>query len=69
MACRSTKRAEVARTKLLRLLDNYVAKLRKEPGYDGHAEEFRKNVVLDIVSLDLAMISTVFKFADEVSAK
>ncbi|RDB19578.1 3-keto-steroid reductase [Hypsizygus marmoreus] len=69
MACRSTKRAEAARTELLGLLDAHVAKLRKRKDYDGHADEFRKNVVIDIVSLDLAMISSVFKFADEVSTK
>ncbi|GLB33244.1 putative 3-keto sterol reductase [Lyophyllum shimeji] len=69
MACRSVKRAEVARTKLLNLLDTYIAKLQRRPEYDGHAHAFRKNVTIDIVSLDLAMISSVFKFADEVSAK
>ncbi|KAF8075838.1 hypothetical protein FPV67DRAFT_1469452 [Lyophyllum atratum] len=69
MACRSVKRAEAARTKLLGLLDAHVARLQRRPGYDGHAHVFRKNVTIDIIALDLAMISSVFKFADEVSTK
>lgn len=69
MACRSVKRAEAARTKLLHLLDSYINQLQKTPGYDGHAHSFRKNLTIDIVSLDLAMINTVFKFADEVTNK
>ncbi|KAG5645271.1 hypothetical protein DXG03_006573 [Asterophora parasitica] len=69
MACRSVKRAEAARTKLLGLLDGYISKLQRKPDYDGHAHAFRKNLVIDIVSVDLAMLSTVFKFADEVKSK
>ncbi|KAG5650015.1 hypothetical protein H0H81_001080 [Sphagnurus paluster] len=69
MACRSVKRAEVARTKLLDLLDAYISKLQRIHNYDGHAHTFRKNLVIDIVSLDLAMLGTVFKFANEISAK
>ncbi|KAG6831902.1 hypothetical protein H0H87_003553 [Tephrocybe sp. NHM501043] len=69
MACRSIKRAEAARTKLLSLLDSYILKLKKGPGYDGRAQKFRENLVVDIVSLDLAMISSVFKFADELTVK
>ncbi|KAG6897680.1 hypothetical protein C0992_012429 [Termitomyces sp. T32_za158] len=69
MACRSVKRAEAARAKLLRLLDSYINQLQKKLGYDGHARSFRKNLTIDVVSLDLAMISTVFKFADEVTNK
>ncbi|KAG6829684.1 hypothetical protein H0H92_003802 [Tricholoma furcatifolium] len=69
MACRSVKRAEVARTKLLGLLDSYIETLQRTPKYDGHAHTFRKNLVVDIVPIDLAMISTVFKFANEVTNK
>lgn len=61
------KRAEAARTKLLQLLDTYIAKLKKLPGYDGHAEAFQKNVVLDTRELDLAVIGSLFKFANGVS--
>ena len=63
MACRNVKRAEAARAKLLKLLDTYVAELKMQSGYDGHAEVFRKNVVLDTRELDLAIIGSVFKFA------
>lgn len=69
MACRSIKRAEAARTKLWALLDSYIAQLQRKPEYDGHAHAFRENVTIDIVTLDLAIISSVFKFANEVSAK
>ncbi|KAG6840632.1 hypothetical protein C0991_005397 [Blastosporella zonata] len=69
MACRSVKRAEAARTKLMGVLDRHIFQLQKKPGYDGRAHEFRKNLVVDIVSLDLAMVGTVFKFADEMTAK
>ncbi|KAF8239557.1 hypothetical protein L208DRAFT_1449801 [Tricholoma matsutake] len=67
LACRNVKRAEAARTKLLQLLDTYIAKLKKLPGYDGHAEAFQKNVVLDTRELDLAVIGSLFKFANGVS--
>jgi len=69
LACRSRQRAEVARTDLLRLLDTHVSRLQKQPGYDGHAHEFRKNVVIDVVILDLAELSSVFKFAEDVASK
>ena len=69
MACRSKQRAEVARADLLRLLDVHVSKLQKRPGYDGHAQEFRKNVVIDVVILDLAELSSVFKFVKDVASK
>lgn len=67
MACRSTKRAEAARTKLLALLDAHIGKLRKRPNYDGHAHEFRQNVNLEIHTLDLASVTSVFRFAEEMS--
>jgi 3-keto steroid reductase len=67
MACRSTKRAEEARTLLLSLFDSHIDKLRKQPGYDGHAHEFRKNVNIEIHALDLASISSVFRFAEGMS--
>ena len=67
MACRNMKRAEAARAKLLKLLDTYVAKLKNQPGYDGHAEAFQKNVALDTRELDLAIMGSVFKFATGVT--
>jgi 3-keto steroid reductase len=59
----------VARAELLRLLEAHIVKLKKRPGYDGHAERFRKNVVIDIVVLDLTEMGSVFKFAEEIRAK
>jgi 3-keto steroid reductase len=67
MACRNAKRAEEAKTNLLQLLDTYVAKLKRQPGYDGHAEAFRNNVAIDTRELDLGIIGSVLKFATGVS--
>jgi hypothetical protein len=65
MACRSTKRAEVARKKLYCLLDAHIEKQRRQSDYDGHAHEFRRNLNIQIHYIDLAVVSTVFRFAEE----
>lgn len=67
MACRSTQRAEAARKDLYKELDVYIARLRARPGYDGHADVFRRNLKIEIEYLDLAVLSTVFNFAVRVS--
>ncbi|KAG6820226.1 hypothetical protein H0H93_003728 [Arthromyces matolae] len=69
MACRSVKRAEAARTQLYECLDTYIHNLGKKPGYDGHANEFRKNVVIDIIPLDLAATATVYEFTSKLTMK
>jgi hypothetical protein len=69
MACRSKKRAQVARDQLFSLLDSFILNLRKQPGYDGHADTFRKNVQIDIHELDLGMLKSVGEFTRTVSAK
>ncbi|KAK1217650.1 3-keto-steroid reductase [Marasmius sp. AFHP31] len=69
LACRSTKRAEAAKEKLLNLLDGHIAKLQTTPGYDGHAETFRENLRIEVYELDLGRLSTVTKFASEVAEK
>lgn len=69
MACRSVQRAEVARQKLLRILDERVEALRKGSGYDGHAEYFRKNVQIKIHSVDLSSLETIPKFVQELEAR
>jgi hypothetical protein len=69
MACRSIKRAETARLELLKSLDAYVADVKTRPDYDGHAERFRKSVDIVVMRLDLADLSTVFSFADELMSK
>ncbi|EPQ59670.1 hypothetical protein GLOTRDRAFT_103653 [Gloeophyllum trabeum ATCC 11539] len=67
MACRSTKKAEEARTKLLNLLDEEIARRKKRSNYDGHAGTFRRNLRLEIQYLDLSKTSSVLKFGDEIS--
>ncbi len=69
MACRSIKRAETAKLELLKSLDAHVADLKTRPGYDGHAERFRKNVDIVVMRLDLADLSTVFSFANEAMSR
>lgn len=69
MACRSEARALEARQKLLELLNDHVAREIRRPDYDGHAEEFRNNVELDFVPIDMANIRSVFRFADVVLQK
>jgi 3-keto steroid reductase len=69
MACRSIKRAETARLELLKSLDAFVADVKTRPDYDGHAERFRKSVDIVVMRLDLADLSTVFSFADELMSK
>ncbi|KAF8730503.1 hypothetical protein AX14_005510 [Amanita brunnescens Koide BX004] len=69
MACRSITRAESARLELLKSLDAHVVDVKTRSDYDGHAERFRKNVDIVVMRLDLADVSTVFSFADEIMAK
>ncbi|TFK43075.1 3-keto sterol reductase [Crucibulum laeve] len=69
MACRSTKRAEAARSKLYSFFDAHIEKLRKHPKYDGHAHKFRENLEVQVEYLDLALINSVFRFAQEMSQK
>lgn len=69
MACRSVSRAKKARDELLSWFDAHVRKVKSEPGYDGHAEVFRKNVVVDVEYLDLASIKTVIEFGERISKK
>ncbi|PFH50347.1 hypothetical protein AMATHDRAFT_145345 [Amanita thiersii Skay4041] len=69
MACRSTTRAEVAKSQLLHSLDARVAWLKSQPTYDGHAEKFRKNVDINVLCLDLADIGSIFQFSNVVVDK
>ncbi|THV00555.1 3-keto sterol reductase [Dendrothele bispora CBS 962.96] len=68
MACRSLKRAEAARLKLLKRFDAHVEDLKKREGYTGHAERFRKNLRLEIHEVNLAMVSSIQAFAEELKA-
>lgn len=69
MACRSQKRAEAARTKLLELLDQHIEQEKARPGYDGQAERFRKNLEVNFHYVDMSIMKTVFKFCDELSSR
>ncbi|KAJ7283303.1 hypothetical protein C8J57DRAFT_1120742 [Mycena rebaudengoi] len=69
MACRSIKRAEVAQLELYNALDSHIAELRKRSDYDGHADVFRSNLKIEIESLDLAVLSSVFNFAEKISKR
>lgn len=69
MACRSMKKAEEARTKLLRLLDDEIAKRKRRSNYDGHAETFKRNLRIEIQYLDLSKISSILNFGDEINRK
>jgi 3-keto steroid reductase len=63
MACRNLKLAEVARTKLYKLLDAHILQLKRAPGYDGHADSFRRNLQIDIHHVDLAVVDSVLQFS------
>lgn len=69
MACRSVKRAETARDKLLQLLDTYIEGLKKNPDEYIHAKQFRELVDIQIHQLDLAVMNSVFKFSEEISRR
>ncbi|KAJ7163812.1 3-keto sterol reductase [Mycena crocata] len=69
MACRSTARAEAARKQLYVELDAHIAELRRRPGYDGHADVFRRNAKIEIEYVDFAVLSTVFDFAAQISKR
>lgn len=71
MACRSVKRAEVARKFLYNFLDQHIARLEKGRGakYDGHADKVRKNVKIEIEELDLASVRSVEKAGVRIGQK
>ncbi|KAK2462309.1 hypothetical protein APHAL10511_005615 [Amanita phalloides] len=69
MACRNMKRAEAAKLDVVRYLDAHVAQMKTRPDYDGHAEQFKKNVDIVVMRLDLGDLSSVFSFADEMKSK
>ncbi|CAE6491945.1 unnamed protein product [Rhizoctonia solani] len=57
LACRSAQRAETARSSLYKLIDDTLAR-RDTP----HGRAFRKNLEIEIVSLDLSSVESVFAF-------
>lgn len=69
LACRSQKRAEVARGQLLQLLDDDLAR-KKTKGVDvRHGELFRKNLDIQMVSLDLSSVGKVLACAEDVKRR
>ncbi|KAF8607478.1 NAD(P)-binding protein [Ceratobasidium sp. AG-I] len=69
LACRSQKRAEVARGQLLQLLDDDLAR-KKAKGIDvQHGELFRKNLDVQVVILDLSSVEKVFACAEDVKRR
>lgn len=53
--------------KLLYSLREYVELLTREKGYDGHAERFEANLTVDVMYLDLAVVSSVFQFSEQIA--
>ncbi|KAG8678326.1 hypothetical protein FRC09_019928, partial [Ceratobasidium sp. 395] len=69
LACRSQKRAETARDKLLQLLDKELARRKAKNEDVEHANLFRKNVDIQIVSLDLSSVNSVFACAESIKQR
>lgn len=69
MACRSVKKAELARQSLYNKLDAHIIRQKQLAEYDGHAEHFQENLRIEIHKLDLAVTQSVFDFAAEISTK
>lgn len=69
LACRRVERAVNAKKRLLRLLDGHIASLKRTSSYDGHAEKFRQNVRIQVHSVDLCIMSSVFDFCKELTDK
>lgn len=67
MACRNAKRAENARGKLYQLLDAYIEGLKISPDEYVHAKRFRETVSIRVHQLDLAVMNSVFQFAEDIS--
>ncbi|KAG8998562.1 hypothetical protein FRB94_006772 [Tulasnella sp. JGI-2019a] len=66
LACRNPKRAQEARKKLLKLLDNHLEDRRSRQDDDGHGDVFRKGLRIDFVKCDLSTSSGAFDFCDQV---
>ena len=69
MACRSVSRAQKARNELLQFFDSHIQQIQSSAEYDGHAEEFKKNLSVEVEYVDLASIKTVLEFAKRVNQK
>ncbi|PIL26432.1 hypothetical protein GSI_12190 [Ganoderma sinense ZZ0214-1] len=69
MACRDPRRAQDARTRLYRLLDEHVAGLSPGTKEQAYAAAFRKTVKLELEILDLSSVKSVLDFGRRASDK
>ncbi|TBU28350.1 hypothetical protein BD309DRAFT_959520 [Dichomitus squalens] len=67
LACRSPARGQEAKTKLSRLLDEHISKLKRGSQEHEYASTFRRNVRLSVELLDLASIKSVLEFGQTVA--
>jgi len=70
LACRNSKKASLAREGLLRFLDEHICQAKKmDPSRSERMDEFRENLSIDLLELDLASVASTFKFCDQVSKR
>ena len=69
MACRDLRRAQDARTRLYGLLDEHVATMLPGTKEYVYATTFRKNVKLELETLDLSSVKSVLDFGRRASDK
>ncbi|TBU23768.1 hypothetical protein BD311DRAFT_730733 [Dichomitus squalens] len=67
MACRDPKRAQDARARLYALLDQHIAKISLGSKDHAYASTFRRNVRLELETLDLSSVRSVLDFGRRAS--
>ncbi|KAG8805305.1 hypothetical protein FRC19_007976 [Serendipita sp. 401] len=68
MACRSAERAVTAKENLLKHLDEHISKQKNNQSASiNRMLEFRRNLKVDLLSLDLANTTKTFEFCEEVT--
>lgn len=67
LGCRDRSRAEAARDKLYKLLDENIAKIPTGTSEHVYASEFRSNLVLAFHRLDLSSVRSVLEFGEEMA--
>jgi len=68
LACRSLKKAAEARTQLLEFLDRHITDYREaNPSSSERLKNFRKNLMIDLLELDLASSASTLDFCDKVT--
>jgi hypothetical protein len=71
LACRNPKKATAARDELLQYVDQLIVQQQKTVDQTQLEcmKEFRKNLEIDLLKLDLASSASAFDFCDEVSSR